>query len=88
MATPVTGIPEVLTDGRTGLMVGEREPDALAKALDRLLGDAALRTRLSRSARALIEAEFDSSRQAAEVARSFGPAGGVPVHGPPERVPV
>ncbi len=88
VATPVTGIPEVVTDGRTGLLVGEHEPEALAKAIDRLLGDAALRTRLSRSARALIESEFDSSRQAAEVAKSFGPAGDVPVHGPPERVSV
>ena len=88
VATPVTGIPEVVTDGRTGLLVGEHEPEALAKAIDRLLGDAALRTRLSRSARALIESEFDSSRQAAEVAKSFGPAGDVPVHGPPEHVSV
>ena len=88
VATPVTGIPEVLADGRTGLLVGEREPEALAKALDRLLGDATLRTRLSRSARALIEAEFDSSRQAAQVAKSFGLAGRVPVRGAQERVSV
>ena len=88
VATPVTGIPEVLVHDRTGLMVGEHEPEALARALDRLLGDAALRTRLSRAARALIESEFDASRQAAEVAKSFGPAGRVPVHGSPQRVPV
>jgi colanic acid/amylovoran biosynthesis glycosyltransferase len=88
VATPVTGIPEVLADGRTGLLVGEHEPEALAKALGRLLADTALRTRLSRSARALIEAEFDSSRQAAQVAKSFGLASRDLMHGSQERVSV
>jgi colanic acid/amylovoran biosynthesis glycosyltransferase len=38
VSTDVTGIPEVLVDGATGLMVPQRDPVALADALQRLLG--------------------------------------------------
>lgn len=71
VATPVTGIPEVIMDGHTGLLVAERDPEGLADALTRLLDDASLRSQLAKSARVLIEAEFDTSRQAALVAESF-----------------
>jgi glycosyltransferase involved in cell wall biosynthesis len=71
VATPVTGIPEVVMDGHTGLLVAERDPEGLAHALTRLLDDASLRSQLAKSARVLIEAEFDTSRQAALVAQSF-----------------
>ena len=37
---------EVLEDGRTALLVPAGDPDALAEALARLAGDAALRARL------------------------------------------
>lgn len=50
VATRVGGIPEVITDGVDGLLVGPGEPYALAGALDRLLGDDALRGRLGESA--------------------------------------
>jgi len=71
VATPVTGIPEVLRDGATGLLVPERDPAALAAALDRLLGDPVLRSRLAGAARRLVEADFDARRQAAAVAEGF-----------------
>ena len=65
VATPVTGIPEVLDDGRTGLMVPERTPAALAAALASLLDDAELRVRLASEARRLIEERFDVDRNVA-----------------------
>jgi len=71
VATPVTGIPEVLSDGVTGLLVPDRDPAALADALARLLDDADLRTSVAKAARDLIEAEFDTTRQARLVAQSF-----------------
>ena len=64
VATPVTGIPEVVRDGETGLLVPEHDPAALAGALGRLLDDRALRVRLAGQARGLVEREFDSRRQA------------------------
>ena len=78
VATPVTGIPEVLHDGQTGLLVPESAPAALAAALGRLLDDRALRVRLAQSARALVEEHFDVHRQAATLRGLFG-AGQVPV---------
>jgi glycosyltransferase involved in cell wall biosynthesis len=49
-ATTVGGIPEVVRDGREGLLVPPRDPRALADAIVRLLGDRRLRERLGSSA--------------------------------------
>jgi glycosyltransferase involved in cell wall biosynthesis len=62
VTTDVTGIPEVVRDGQTGLQVPQHDPPTLAVALDRLLSDAALRVQLASGARRLIEAEFDIRR--------------------------
>ena len=43
VATSVGGVPEVLTDGEDGLLVGPGDPDALAAAIRKLLADAAFR---------------------------------------------
>ncbi|KCZ73404.1 glycosyltransferase [Candidatus Methanoperedens nitroreducens] len=59
VSTDVTGIPEVLYDGKTGLMVSQHNPAELAAALERLLSDPALRVQLAAKARQLIEAKFD-----------------------------
>jgi glycosyltransferase involved in cell wall biosynthesis len=62
VSTDVTGIPEVVRDGETGLQVPQRDPPALAAALDRLLADPELRVRLASGGRRLIEAEFNIHR--------------------------
>ncbi|MDH4051091.1 MAG: glycosyltransferase family 4 protein [Rubrivivax sp.] len=46
VATAISGIPELIEDGVTGLLVPERDRDALAAALARLIGDPVLRRRL------------------------------------------
>ena len=51
VATAVSGIPELIEDGVTGLLVPPRDRDALARALARLVGDPALRTRLGEAGR-------------------------------------
>ena len=65
ISTDVTGIPEVVRDGETGLVVPQHDPEALAAALERLLTNSALRVQLATQARRLIEAEFDIRRNAA-----------------------
>jgi colanic acid/amylovoran biosynthesis glycosyltransferase len=65
VSTDVTGIPEVIRDGETGLMVKQQDPVTLADAIERLLGDQDLRVRLATNARQLIERDFDIRRNAA-----------------------
>jgi glycosyltransferase involved in cell wall biosynthesis len=51
IGTNVGGIPEVVVDGETGLLVPPKSPPALAAALTRLLADGDLRTRFGRAGR-------------------------------------
>ncbi len=51
IATAVGGTADTVQHGRTGLLVPQRDPAALAAALLRLHGDPALRMRLAQSAR-------------------------------------
>jgi colanic acid/amylovoran biosynthesis glycosyltransferase len=64
VSTDVTGIPEVVRDEETGLLVPQHDPVRLAAALERLVTDRALASRLSRAARALVESSFDVHVQA------------------------
>jgi glycosyltransferase involved in cell wall biosynthesis len=66
VTTDVTGIPEVVRDGARGLLVPQRDPPALADALERLLTDSRLRVRLAEGARRFMEAEFDIHRNTAQ----------------------
>jgi colanic acid/amylovoran biosynthesis glycosyltransferase len=71
VSTDVTGIPEVIEDDRTGLLVGQHDAPALASAIERLLDDPALQLRLAASARRQIERHFDGQRTAAELRELF-----------------
>jgi phosphatidyl-myo-inositol dimannoside synthase len=51
VASAVAGIPEVIRDGEHGLLIAERDSDALAAAIIRLLDDRALAQRLGAAAR-------------------------------------
>ncbi|MGH3813044.1 MAG: glycosyltransferase [Pseudonocardiaceae bacterium] len=67
VATPVTGIPEVIRPGDTGVLVPEGDPGALGAALARVCDDSALRCRLAENARRLVEDEFDIRRSSAKL---------------------
>jgi glycosyltransferase involved in cell wall biosynthesis len=58
VASRVGGIPEIVVDGETGLLVPAEDPDALAAALDKLLADPELCAQMGRAGRARIEAEY------------------------------
>jgi colanic acid/amylovoran biosynthesis glycosyltransferase len=64
VSTAVSGIPELVRDGETGLVVPPDDPEALAAALARLAGDPALRRRLGTAARALVERQHDQRTNA------------------------
>jgi glycosyltransferase involved in cell wall biosynthesis len=62
VATNSGGVPEIITDGSTGLLVPPRDVQALADALLRLLKDQLLRFSLSSKARADALIRFDIVR--------------------------
>ncbi|HKP53153.1 MAG TPA: glycosyltransferase family 4 protein [Chloroflexia bacterium] len=74
VSTDVTGIPEVVHEGETGLIVPQHDPASLASAIERLLRDADLRVRLATQARTLIEEEFSVHRNAARLRDIFSAA--------------
>ena len=61
IAARVGGVPEVVADGETGLLIPAADPAALAGAIDRLLGDDALRVSMGAAARRRAEALFSLS---------------------------
>ncbi len=71
VSTPVTGIPEVVRHEATGLMVPERDADALAGALGRLLDEPRFGRALAGRARTLIEDSFDLHRNTAQIRAMF-----------------
>ena len=64
VSTRVTGIPEAVRHGETGLLVEPGDAEGLADALQLLIGDGALRERLATAGRRLAETEFDARAQA------------------------
>ena len=60
----ISGIPELVRDGDTGVIVPPDDPAALADALTRMAGDAELRVQLGRRARALVEQQHDQRTNA------------------------
>ena len=58
VASAVGGLPELLDQGRCGLLVPPRDPAALAEAIGRLLADAEWRQRLGVAGRQQIETRF------------------------------
>lgn len=71
VASRISGIPELVEDGETGLLVEPRDAEGLADALARLIGDAELRRRLGAAGRMKVEREFDLKKSAVELSRRF-----------------
>ncbi|MCH2144052.1 MAG: glycosyltransferase [Phycisphaerales bacterium] len=64
VGTDHSGIPEILIDGETGLIVPERDPDALAGAMKTLCEDRERRIAMGRAGRALVERAYNADLQA------------------------
>ncbi|HWI61032.1 MAG TPA: glycosyltransferase family 4 protein [Symbiobacteriaceae bacterium] len=64
VATRVGGVPEVVVDGETGLLVPPEDPGALAAAARRLLSDPALAARMGEAGRRRAQVVFSAGRMA------------------------
>ena len=68
------GTRELVVRGRTGLLLPDRKPDTVARGLLRILSDAALARRLSRSGRAYVVRRFSMDKMAAAYLKLFDSA--------------
>src|SRR5216117_453200 len=64
IASAAGGNTELVYPGETGLLVPPLDPSAWTRALDRMLGDDAFRTRVARAGQTLARSEFTMSRTA------------------------
>jgi glycosyltransferase involved in cell wall biosynthesis len=71
VTTRVSGIPELVTDGVSGLLVEPGDAAALADAMETLLGDPRLRRRLATAGREAVRRRQDMPRAAARMDRIF-----------------
>ena len=62
VATRVGGLPEVIEDGVTGVLVDPDAPDQLATAIDELIADRARAARLAEASRDRAERLFSEER--------------------------
>jgi alpha-maltose-1-phosphate synthase len=72
----VGGIPEVVADGETGLLVPPGEPGALAEAMNVLVADQRLAAEMGRRGRARADAEFGWAGIAAHTAALYAELAG------------
>jgi L-malate glycosyltransferase len=67
VATAVGGVPELVVDGETGILLPTRTPEALAGAIGGLLADPERARTLGAAGHCRFEAEFTSARMVARV---------------------
>ncbi|HEY1794477.1 MAG TPA: glycosyltransferase family 4 protein [Stellaceae bacterium] len=72
IATNIAGIPELIDDGRTGILVPPGDPAALAAALARLIADRGLRRELGAAGAARVRTHFDMEAGIDALAARFG----------------
>ncbi len=71
LSTRVSAIPELIVDGRTGLLVNERDVEGLSRALLRLIGDPGLRRRFAAAGNARVRSTFSADIGIEQLAARF-----------------
>lgn len=71
VATAVGGVPELVQDGQTGLLVPPSDPAALADALAALLDDAGRRHRLGRAGQQRLQTHFRLETQVTALEQTY-----------------
>lgn len=71
VATKVNGVPEIIEDGRTGLLVPPRDPQALEYAIRRILHDPESAARMARAGCARVAGRLTAGRMVQETTAVF-----------------
>ena len=71
IASEISGIPEVVVNGNTGLLVSSANSISLALAIENLWRDPGLREKLALNARKLIEEKFDAAKNGEKLIEIF-----------------
>jgi glycosyltransferase involved in cell wall biosynthesis len=71
LSTTISGIPELIEHQRTGWLVGPADAPALSDALQQLLQNPALRTRLGQAGQQRVQQIFDVERGIDQLAALF-----------------
>lgn len=74
VASRVNGVPELIDDHKTGLLVPPRDPQALARAIRDMLKDPAAASKLGADGRALVQERFTVDRMVANTTAIFDAA--------------
>jgi len=71
VSTQLVGIPEIVEDGKSGLLVSPGNPDELCRAVSDLLGNIGMREAMGRTGRARAERLFNLRETAPKLRRIF-----------------
>jgi glycosyltransferase involved in cell wall biosynthesis len=71
ISTPVAGIPDMIENGVSGLLIKPGAPDEIAEAVLMLKQDKSLREKLAAGAKATFEETFESSKVVEELRSLF-----------------
>lgn len=74
VSTTVAGVPELVEHGRSGLLVPERDPAALAAAIESLLENPERRRALGRNGRVAVQERFDRAKNIRDLIRVLDPS--------------
>ena len=71
IATTVSAIPELVENGKTGLLVPPHQPKQMAQAMHRLLTDHQLREKVVQAGKMRVKSQFDNTALVRELARIY-----------------
>jgi glycosyltransferase involved in cell wall biosynthesis len=71
IATRVGGIPEVVKNNQTGILVASRDSDALAEAIHKLLSDKSLRDTMGEAGKNWIKGRFQARTMVSETSNLY-----------------